>query len=277
MHKTTGFMRAIVLFASSLLACGAMAAGELVLGVQDYGKSPRMISLEFKDMSKYLSAKLGQPVIVEPVQSYQRYMERAKQKRYDLMFGPPSMVMEANALAGYEPVAKVPGLLSAAFMSLADGPIAFPEDMKGKRIGMPEENSLITMLALAKLREMKIDPRKYFSNVMVFNDANDVISALKLGMIDVGVANSGLYNAWGAQGHNLNLVLQSTGAPHLTFAVRSDLPADTKARLRDALLAAHKDSGMANGYLKRTGFPNFEAASMADYESVKKLLADSKK
>lgn len=254
-----------------------MAAGELVLGVQDYGKSPRMISLEFRDMSKYLSAKLGQPVIVEPVQSYQRYMERAKQKRYHFMYGPPSMVMEANALAGYEPVAKVPGLLSAAFMSMANGPIAFPEDMKGKRIGMPEENSLMTMLAFAKLREMKVDPRRYFSNVMVFNDANDVISALKLGMIDVGVANSGLYNVWSAQGHNLNLVLQSSGAPHLTFAVRGDLSAETKARVRDALLVAHKDSGMANGYLKRTGFPNFEAASLQDYDNVKKLLADSKK
>lgn len=269
--------KALFLFVSSMTVLPAMAAGELVLGVQDYSKSPRMMALEFREMSKYLSAKLGQPVVVEPAQSYQRYMERAKQKRYHFMFGPPTMVMEANALAGYEPVAKVPGLLSAAFMSMADGPIAFPEDMKGKRIGMPEENSMMTMLAFAKLREMKIDPRKYFSNVMVFNDANDVISALKLGMIDVGVANSGLYNAWGAQGHNLNLVVQSSGAPHLTFAVRGDLPAETKNRLKDALLAAHKDPSMVNGYFKRTGFPNFEAASLADYESVKKLLADNKK
>lgn len=277
MHKTPLLIKAFALFASAILASTAMAAGELVLGVQDYGKSPRMISLEFRDMSRYLTARLGQPVIVEPVQSYQRYMERAKQKRYDFMFGPPSMVMEANALAGYEPVAKVPGLLSAAFMSMADGPIAFPEDMKGKRIGMPEENSLMTMLAFAKLREMKIDPKKYFSNVMIFNDANDVISALKLGMIDVGVANSGLYNAWGAQGYNLNLVLQSSGAPHLTFAVRSDLPAETKARVKEALLTANKDAGMTKGYLKRTGFPGFEAASLQDYAGVKQLLADTNK
>ncbi|MEW6131856.1 MAG: PhnD/SsuA/transferrin family substrate-binding protein [Pseudomonadota bacterium] len=277
MYKISHVAGIVLLLVSGLITQAAMAAGELVLGVQDYGKSPRMMALEFRDMSRYLSAKMGQPVVVEPVQSYQRYMERARQKRYDFMYGPPTMVMEANALAGYEPVAKVPGLLSAAFMSLADGPIAFPEDMKGKRIGMPEENSMMTMLAFAKLREMKVDPRKYFSNVMVFNDANDVISALKLRMIDVGVANSGLYNVWSAQGHNLNLVLQSSGAPHLTFAVRGDLPAETKKRLKDALLNAHKDAGMANGYFKRTGFPNFEAASLADYEGVKKLLADSKK
>jgi phosphonate transport system substrate-binding protein len=277
MRKIPLGIRAAILFASSLFAYSAMAADALLLGVQDYSKSPRMISLEFRDMSKYLSAKLGQPVIVEPVQSYERYMERAKQKRYAFMFGPPSMVMEANALAGYEPVAKVPGLLSAAFMSLADGSIAFPEDMKGKRIGMPDENSLMTMLAFAKLREMKVDPRKYFSNVMVFNDAEDVISALKLGMVDVGVANSSLYNAWSAQGFNLNLVLQSSGAPHLTFAVRDDLPAEIRTKVIEALLSAHKDPGMAKGYFKRTGFPNFEATSLKDYDSVKQLLAAQKR
>ncbi len=270
-------LRAVILLLLSLFTHPLMAADALVLGVQDYSSSPRMISLQFRDMAAYLSKKLGQQVIVEPVQSYERYMDRARQKRYAFMYGPPSMAMEANALAGYEPVAKIPGLLSAAFMSSADGDIAFPEDMKGKRIGMPDDNSLMTMLAFAKLREMKIDPRKYFSSVFVFNDAEDVISALKLGMIDVGVANSSLYNAWSAQGNNLNLVLQSSGAPHLTFAVRSDLPADLKARVTDALLSAHKDADMLNTYLKRTGFPNFEPASMKDFEGVKKLLADSKK
>jgi ABC-type phosphate/phosphonate transport system substrate-binding protein len=270
-------LRAIILFVASLFALPSVAADALVLGVQDYGKSPRMISLEFRSFSDYLSKKLGQTVVVEPVQSYERYMEQAKMKRYAFMYGPPSMVMEANILAGYEPVAKIPGLLSAAFMSMADGNIAFPEDMKGKRIGMPDDNSLMTMLAFAKLREMKIDPKRYFSNVMVFNDANDVISALKLGMIDVGVANSSLFNVWGAQGHNLNLVLQSSGAPHLTFAVRGDLPAELKAKVADAMLAAHKDAGMSKNYFKRTGFTNFEAASMKDYDGVKKLLAERKK
>lgn len=271
MQKLPLAVRALVLLISTLFASLSMAEGEFLLGVQDYSKSPRLMALEYRDMSKYLSTRLGRPVIVEAVQSYDRYMERAKQKRYAFMFGPPSMAAEANALAGYEPVAKVPGTLSAAFMSLADGDIAFPEDMKGKTIGMPDEHSLMTKLAYAKLREMKIEPREYFSNVMVFNDANDVISAMKLGLVDIGVANSSLYNVWSAQGYNLNLVLQSKGVPHLTFAVRGDLSAETKARLAEALFSAHKDPVLAKGFFKRTGYPNFEAANLKDYAGLRGL------
>ncbi len=119
------------------------------------------------------------------------------------------MAIEANRLAGYEPVAKIPGTLSASFMSLGSSEVAFPEDMKGKRIGMPDANSLVTRLALVKLRSMKIDPQRYFASIQTFNDADDVIGALKLGLIDVGVANSSLFNVWSATGHNLNVVLTS--------------------------------------------------------------------
>jgi phosphonate transport system substrate-binding protein len=248
------------------------AAGTLILGVQDYGKSPRMLTLEFRGLAEYLSKKLGQTIVVEATQSYERYLQQARSKRYAFMFGPPSMVMEANAAAGYMPVAKIPGLLSASFMSMADGPIAFPEDMKGMRVGMPDEHSLMTMLALSTLREMKIDPKRYFSSVQTFNDAEDVISALKLGLIDVGVANSSLYNAWGARGYNLNMVLQSGSSPHLTFAIRDDLPPKTTAMLSEALLTAHKD-GIGKTYFAQSGFPQFEAATLREYEGIKKLLA----
>lgn len=259
-------------FIICLTAGASHAASTLILGVQDYGKSPRMLTLEFRGLAEYLSKRLGQTVVVEATQSYERYLQQAKSKRYDLMFGPPSMIMEANARAGYVPVAKIPGLLSASFMSMADGPIAFPEDMKGMRVGMPDEHSLMTMLALGKLRDMKIDPKRYFSSVQTFNDAEDVISALKLGLIDVGVANSSLYNAWGAKGYNLNIILQSASAPHLSFAVRGDLPPKTAAMVTEALLSAHKDS-MGKSYFAQSGFPQFEPAALRDYEGIKQLLA----
>jgi len=245
----------------------AHASDQLVLGVQDYEKSPRVLADEFKGLAEYLSAKLGQPVRVQASQSYKRYMANSKKKRYAFIYGPPSMAMDAYKAAGYEPVVKIPGVLSASFMTLSTSDVAFPEDMKGKRIGMPDEDSMMTKLALAKLRSMKINPDGYFSKVQTFNDASDVISALKLNLIDIGVANSSLLNVWTGKGHNLNVVLTSDPAPHLTFSVNKDLPADVKAKVTQAMLEAHKDPKAAS-YFKNSGFQNFEPASLKDYQKV---------
>ena len=264
-------LRAVILLFSSLLALPSMAADALVLGVQDYSLSPRLISLQFRDMANYLTRKLGQPVIVEPVQSYARYMDRAKQKRYAFMYGPPSMAMEANALAGYEPVAKIPGLLSAAFMSSADGDIAFPEDMKGKRIGFTDEDSMVTQLALADLRSKHIDPAKYFKSVAYYHDVDGIATAFKYKLIDVGVANTGVLTLWNNNGMDLNLIMQSKGVPHLTFAVRGDLPDEIKQAVAQALTGADKDKE-AQSYFRNTGFSSFEIASLADYKDMLKLL-----
>ncbi len=267
-------MRYFKSLAALVMAFGvahAHAADQLVLGVQDYEKSPRMLAAEFKSLASYLSNKLGQPVVVQASQSYKRYMANSKKKRYAFIYGPPSMAMEAYQVAGYEPVVKVPGVLSASFMTLSTSDVAFPEDMKGKRIGMPDDDSLMTKLALAKLRSMKINPQGYFARVQTFNDANDVISALKLNLIDVGVANSSLFNVWTGKGHNLNVVLTTDPAPHLTFSVNGDLPADLKAKVTQAMLVAHKDPG-AQSYFKNSGFPNFEATSLKDYQKVIALM-----
>ncbi len=247
------------------------AAESLILGVQDYGKTPSQLNDEFKSLTTYLSKHLGQPVMVYTSQSDGRYMKGAKQKRYTFIYGPPTMAMEAHRLAGYEQVVKIPGALSASFMSLSSSNVAFLEDMKGKRIGMPDDDSLVTKLALAKLRSMKINSQSYFASVQTFGEADDVINALKLGLIDVGVASSSLFNVWSARGHNLNIVLASDATPHLTFSVRGDLPAELKTSVTRALLLAHNDAG-ANDYFKKSGYPNFEATSIKDYQNVIKLL-----
>jgi ABC-type phosphate/phosphonate transport system substrate-binding protein len=108
---------------------------------------------------------------------------------------------------------------------------------------------------------MKIDPDRHFASVQPFRDADDMIGAMKLGLIDVGVANNALYQAWTARGHDLNVLLQSRPAPRLTFSLRDDLPADIKARTARTLLRAHRDE-TAQSYFRYSGIPHFEATSI---------------
>lgn len=247
----------------------ALAADYLILGVQDYVRSPIIVVREYQGLANYLARELKRPVRVEAVKTYDEYIKKAAAKRFDFMYAPPSMIVKANKVAGYEPVAKIPGLLSAAFMSLADSNIAFPEDMKGKRIGFYEKDAMITQMALAELRSMGIDPAKYFSSVTFYSDATAVLNAMQYKLIDVGVAASPLFNAWSNRGYNLVLVLQGKGMPHLTFAVRQGFP--NKAAVVQALLKAHQDPEAAD-YFRFNGFPNFEPAQLADYAELANFL-----
>ncbi len=255
------------------LVSGAVSAADYyVLGVQDYVKNPILVVRDYQGISAYLSRTLKKPVRVEAVKTYDEYIRKAGEKRFHFMYAPPSMIMKANRVAGYEPVVRVPGLLSAAFIAMADSGIAFPEDMKGKRLGLYEKDAMITQLALADLKQGGIDPAKYFKSVTYYSDANDVLNALHYKLIDVGAANSSLFNVWSNRGHNLNIVLQGKGVPHLTFAVRGDLPPALKQQVTEALLKAHLDKE-AQDYFRFTGFPNFEPAKLSDYDELVAYLS----
>lgn len=254
-----------------LVCLPARAADFYILGVQDYVKNPILVVRDYQGLANYLSKSLNKPVRIEAVKTYDEYMKKAAVKRFHFMYAPPSMIMKANLTAGYEPVAKIPGLLSSSFMALSDANIAFPEDMKGKRIGFYEKDAMITQLALAEIREMGFDPASYFKSITYYSDSNAVINALQYKLIDVGVANSSLFNNWTNRGYSLNLVLQGKGVPHLTFAVRSDLPPATKQTVTQALLKAHTDKD-GQDYFKFSSFQNFEPAKVSDYAELVKML-----
>jgi len=154
---------------------------------------------------------------------------------------------------------------------MADTNIAFPEDMKGKRIGFYEKDAMITQLALTELKNMGIDPATYFKSVTYYTDSNAVLNAMQYKLIDIGVANSSLFNNWTNRGNNLVLILQGKGVPHLTFAVRGDLPAAIKQEVTQALLKAQTDKD-AQDFFKFTSFTNFEPAKLSDYDELVKFL-----
>lgn len=243
-----------------------------LLGVISYGASAQMIASEYDGLTTYLSRTLKRPVRVEGARDFTTFGERAKAKRYHLMFVAPSAVIEANRSAGYLPVAKIPGLLSVSFMAPTKSNIAFPEDMKGKRIGFTGKDAMITKLAFVELQKLGIkEPEKYFSSIAYYNDADGVLAGMQMNLIDIGVANSGLFNVWTNKGENMNLIHSGKGVPHLTFGVRGDLPEAERRAITEALLKATQDKD-AQDFFRFSNFPGFEPARLSDYDELAKML-----
>ncbi len=257
-----------------LLAAQPASAQEraYLLGVISYGNSAQMIASEYHGLTTYLGKTLKRPVRIEGARDFTTFGERARAKRYHFMFVAPSAVLEANRAAGYQPVAKIPGLLAVSFMAMARTGIAFPDDMKGKRIGFTGKDAMITKLAFVELQKLDVkQPERYFGSIAYYNDADGVLAGMQMGLIDVGVANAGLFNAWTAKGEDINLIHTGKGVPHLTFAVRGDLPEGEKKAIAEALLKANQDKD-ALEFLKYNSLPGFEAAKLADYAELAKTL-----
>lgn len=265
------YLASWILLVMAAAAIPANAANELILGVHDTTQNRSSVVRQYRGLVTYLKRVLKQDVSVETAKTLEEFLAGAKSGRYAMMYGPPSMIMIASKQSGYKPIVKVPGRLAPYFMSLSKTGISFPEDMKGKRIGFTEESTMITQLGLAHLRGEKIDPATYFKSVVYFADADSVLSAMKNNVIDVGVANSSLLDAWTAKGHDISLVMQGTGVPHLTFAVKGNFPESQKKVLTEALLKAQKDTD-GQDYFTTSRFPNFEAANLEDYDELVKIL-----
>ena len=263
------FLAPWILLVMAAAAIPAYAANELILGVFDTTQNRSSVVRQYRGLTTYLKRILKQDVSVETAKTREEFLAGTKSGRYTIMYGPPIMIMAANKQSGYQPIAKIPGRLAPYFMSFAKTGISFPEDMKGKRIGFPEEQAMITQLGLAHLRAEKIDPATYFKSVVYFADADSVLSAMKNDVIDIGVANSSLLDAWTGKGHDISLVMQGTGVPHLTFAVKKGF--SEKKVLTEALLKAHKDPD-GQDYFTTSRFPSFEAANLEDYDELVKIL-----
>lgn len=272
-------MKQRTLFAA-LCACALLyavrpaAASEraYILGVISYGESAQMIASEYNGLTTYLGKILKRPVRIEGARDFTSFGERAKAQRYHFIFAAPTAVIDANRAAGYRPVAKIPGLLAASFLALAKTGIAFPDDMKNKRIGFTGKDAMITKLAFVELQKLNVrQPEKYFSSIAYYNDADGVLAGMQMGLIDVGVANAGLFNAWTQKGEDINLIHTGKGVPHLTFAVRGDLPETERTAIAAALVRANQDKD-AQEFLKFNNLPGFEPAKLADYDELIKTL-----
>jgi ABC-type phosphate/phosphonate transport system substrate-binding protein len=248
---------------------GASAQQALMFGHQNFDTGPTELYNDFEGITHVLAKALNQRVRFESVKNVGTYLERAAERRYAVMFAPPNMVMEAHKTAGCDPIAKIPGRLAPAFFTLTSARIAFVEDMQGKRLGTTGKDSLMALLGMLHLRSQGVDPDKYFSEVRHFADVNAVIFALTNNMIDVGLASTTLFNVWTNRGHDLALIDQAQGAPHLIFGVRSDLSAAEKRAILQVLLGARQDPD-ASTYFRKTGFPGLEPARLSDYGALLK-------
>jgi len=222
-----------------LLAVPASAAERLLLGVntgvpaQD---EQRDITDKYKPLADYLGTVLKRPVKLEVSQNLSASERRLKKDAFDVFLGPPQVIAQAMKSAGYEPVARYPGKLKAAFVVMDAGKIKNLSDAKGKRLGLPDKDSLASNLALAKLRFSRMAPESHFSEVFHQRFQDATLNALLMGRVEVAAVTAGFAKKWVGEHPGARIIEESYEVPHFAFALREDLGEADSQRIRQALL-----------------------------------------
>lgn len=114
------------------------------------------ITARYAAIAADLGKLLKQPVTIEPVAPYPMLRKGLAAKSYDLaMVHPAHLSIQAMKSSGYQLVAVTKGYeqYTANFLVRADSPLKSLADLKGTKVGAPDEDSITSWMVRATLRD----------------------------------------------------------------------------------------------------------------------------
>lgn len=253
----------------------------LVMGLIPAENNEEMIQ-KFEPMRQYLEAKTGEPVKVFTATDYSGVIEGMKKGRVDIAwFGPLAYVLaekEANAEAFAVGVRSDTGLSTyrSLFVVPEGSEVKSIADLKGKSVAFVDPASASGGLVPTYMVKQATGqmPKEFFGEFTYAGSHDAAEMAVKNKSVDAAADNDITYEKMLAKGlitkESNRVLLYSDPLPGSPMAYRKDLPEATKAKIRDAILNAHKE-------IKVTGYgelAQYDSVTAADYQKIRDLVSE---
>lgn len=224
---------------AALLTAVAPWANALVFAVNEgvtYRVSNDEIRARYAAVAADLSKILGQPVTVEPVGDYTTLRKGLADKSYDLAIVHPAHVSIGALRQGWQLVAVTKGYenYAASFLVRADSPLKSLGELKGRKLGAPDEDSITAWMVRATMRDAIGDAKNVAFIYTRYQDA--VPFMVEHTFTQAGATASGaVIKAWEAQGGKV--LAKSKPVPIKHVIASPAISAEQVAAVRDYLVA----------------------------------------
>ena len=211
-----------------------------------------------------LSRLLKQPVTIEPVGDYTSLRKGLSEKRFDLALVHPAHVsIQAIKASGYHLVVVTKGFQNyqAQFLVGGASPLASLADLKGRKLGAPDEDSITSVMVRAVLRDAGLDSKQVEMVYTRYQDAVPFFVENNLTAAGATASNS-LIKSWKAKGGKILLASRPVPIKHVIAS--PTFPAADLEKVRDYLTAiGTTDEGRKKlEPTKYTGFERFDEANL---------------
>jgi len=266
----------LTLFTTLTQASETNSARQLTLGVFPFVKTAKIEGL-FTPAASRLGEILGIPMTVRSSPGMQKFRERIKQQRYDLIFIQPFDYTRFAAKSGYIPLARWtlrntsdhPGEFNAIFVVREDNPIRSLSDLSDKKIVAPSQGSAVTILGELILRDQfpqKTIPLEYRPNH--FSCLQQVASR----HADVCISAAPPLEMFSKK-HRipLRVIYMSQWIPSSGYAVHERIPESQRQKLREEMLSWKVGQEADRQYLLKGVWSHLHPANDSDYDPVRTL------
>ena len=211
-----------------------------------------------------LSKLLKQPVSIEPVGAYPTLRKGLAEKAYDIaMVHPAHLSIEAIKKSGYKLVVVTKGFqeYSANFLVKADSRLKSLADLKGTKLGAPDEDSITSWMVRATLRDALGSANQVTYLYTRYQDA--VPFFVENNFTPAGATAAGaVIRAWQAGGGKV--LAKSRPVPIKHIIASPNLTPDQVDKLRDYLLALDttEEGKKKLEPTKYSGYARYDEAAM---------------
>jgi len=244
----------------------ALCAQDLVFAVNEgvTYQNDGLASDRFKSLISQLSKELKRPIRLQIITRYADFEHELAIEHPDLVFIHPGNIgLTATKSGQYVGLATAKDFTDyrARVMVKADSPLKSMADLRGKKIGVPALESIVTVMFTANLRELGItDAAKQFTPTR-YQDA--VPFMLDYGYVDAGVTGSGaVAKSWVAKGGRI--LAETKPVPIKQFLVSRRFTAEDSAKIQKLLLqlSESEEGKTALAGLHISGFVPWNTAVM---------------
>ena len=250
-----------------VLAAASPWAQALVFGINEgvtYRVPNEEVRGRYAGIAADLSKILKQPVTVEPVADYPSLRKGLADRHFDLaMVHPAHLSIQAIKSSGYQLVVVTKGFQNyqAQFLIRADSTLTSLADLKGRKLGAPDEDSITSVMVRATLRDAGLTPvqvpmvyTRYQDAVPFFVENNLTLSG--------ATASSSVIKAWTAKGGRV--LAKSRTVPIKHIIASSALNTEQVGAVRSYLLSldASEDGRKKLAPTKYTGFERYDQAAL---------------
>ncbi len=140
----------------------------------------------------------------------------------DVVVGPSHLIGSAVRY-GYTPVVMVEQPSRAVLVTTTASNIGSFEQAAGKRLGLPEQDSLVTYLIRGEATAANTTLKRHFASVYETRFQDALLICLQLRRCDVVAVERVVFERWQAAGNPVKVIMESREAPGMSVAVKDDL------------------------------------------------------